>query len=85
MMAVAVAMAVAMAMAMAVAMAVAMAMAMAVAMAMVVAMAVAVAMVVVNFKECKNDLDDTRIYQRGVVHALPTFGSAIRLLSLPAG
>ena len=39
----------------------------------------------VNFKECKNGLDDTRIYQRGVVHALPTFGSAIRLLSLPAG
>ena len=55
------------------------------AMVMVVAVAMAMAVAMVNFKECKNGLDDTRIYQRGVVHALPTFGSAIRLLSLPAG
>ena len=55
------------------------------AMVMVVAVAMAMAVAMVNFKECKNDLDDTRICFGGAVHALPTFGSAIRLLSLPAG
>jgi membrane protein YdbS with pleckstrin-like domain len=80
-----------MAMAVALAMVVVMAMVMVVAAAVVMAvvmvmvMAVAVAVAVVNFKECKNDLDDSRICCGGVVHGLPTFGSAIRLLSLPAG
>ena len=58
---------------------------MAVVMVMAMAVVMAMAMVMVNFKEYQNGLDDSRIYQRGVVHGLPTFGSAIRLLSLPAG
>ena len=39
----------------------------------------------VKLKECENGLVDTRICFGGAVHGLPTFGSAIRLLSLPAG
>ena len=39
----------------------------------------------VKLKEYQNGLDDSRICFGGVVHGLPTFGSAIRLLSLPAG
>ena len=49
------------------------------------AVAVAVAGAVANFKECENDLDDSRICVSGVVYGLPVAGSAIRLLSLPAG
>ena len=70
---------------MVVAMVVAMAVATATAMEVEVAMAVAVAMAVVNFKECKNDLDDSWIHFSRVVHGLPVAGSAIRLLSLRAG
>ena len=58
---------------------------MAMAMAVAVAMAMAVAVAVVNFKEYENGLDDTRICFGGAVHGLPTFGVAIRLLSLRAG
>ena len=77
-------------MAMALAGAVAVAMAMAGAMALAVAMALAMAMAVVmagakQLRSKRNDLDDTWIYQRGAVHALPTSGVALRLLSLPAG
>ena len=77
--------AVVMVMAVAGAVVVAGAMATAVAVAVVMVVAMATAMAVVNFKECKNDLDDSRIYQRGVVYALPVVGFASRLLSLPAG
>ena len=70
---------------MAVAVAGAIAMAVAVAVAVAVAGAVAVAVAVVNFKECKNGLDDSWICVSGAVHGLPVAGVAIRLLSLPAG
>jgi hypothetical protein len=53
-------------------------------MVMVVAVAMAMAVAMVNFKECKNDLDDSRIYFSSAFYGLPVAGSAIRLLSLHA-
>jgi len=66
------------------------AMAMAGAMALAVAMALAMAMAVVmagakQLRSKRNDLDDTWFHFSGAVHALPTSGTALRLLSLPAG
>ena len=81
-MAVAVAVAVGIVMGGAVAMAVGMVMGGVVALAMAVVM---VAVAVVNFKECKNGLDDSWICVSGAVHGLPVAGVAIRLLSLSAG
>ena len=66
----------------------------AVAMVMVMAVAVPVSVAVVmagagavakQLRSKRNDLDDSRIYQRSVVHGLPVAGIAIRLLSLRAG
>ena len=83
-------MAVAVAGAMAVAVAIAMAVAVAVTVAVAVAVSVAVAMAVPGavakqLRSRQNDLDDSRIYQRSVVHGVPVAGTALRLLSLPAG